>query len=195
MTALQIIGAGGHGKVIAEIAEACGYTDITFVDQIWPEKTTNGIWPVVGTTVADQSQAFCAVGRNATRCRLSTELPPMPVLIHPTATISPTASLDAGSVVMAGVVINAGVQVGQGAILNTGCSIDHDCVLGDFVHISPGARLGGDIRVGDETWIGIGAAVCEGVTIGANVIVAAGAAVVTDIADNTRVGGVPARPL
>lgn len=195
MTALRIIGAGGHGKVVAEIAEACGFLDIAFVDKVWPEKTTNGNWPVIGTSVSDQDTAFCAVGHNATRSRLSSLLPQMPILKHLGAVISPSATLNHGSVVMAGAVVNAGAIIGRGAILNTGCSVDHDCVLGDFVHISPGARLGGNVIIGDGTWIGIGAVVCEGVKIGANVMVAAGAAVATDVPNNARVGGVPARPL
>ena len=194
MTRLSIIGAGGHGKVVAEIAQTCGYVNITFLDQKWPEKTTNGAWPVVGASPAAEDLVFCAVGNNATRRRLSIASSPMPTLIHPTAVLSPSVSVAGGSVAMAGAIVNAGAKIGRGAILNTGCSIDHDSILGDFVHVSPGARLGGDVRVGDGTWLGIGAVVCEGVTIGANVVIAAGAAVVSDVADDTRVGGVPARP-
>ena len=192
MTRLSIIGAGGHGKVVAEVAQGCGYVDITFLDQKWPEKKTNGAWQVVGVSPAADDLLFCAVGNNATRRLLSIASSPMPILIHPAAVISSSVTVAAGSVAMAGAIVNAGAKIGQGAILNTGCSIDHDSILGDFVHVSPGARLGGDVRVGDGTWIGIGAVVCEGVTIGANVVIAAGAAVVNDVADNTRVGGVPA---
>lgn len=96
---------------------------------------------------------------------------------------------------MPGVIVNAQTEIGQGAILNTACTIDHDCKIGNFVHISPGAHLAGNVHVGQETWIGIGAVVREGVRIGSNVIVAAGAAVVRDIPDHSRVGGVPARDI
>jgi len=97
--------------------------------------------------------------------------------------------------VVGGVVVNADAQIGRGVILNTGCSVDHDCILQDFVHISPGARLAGNVRVGAGSWIGIGAVVREGVRIGSDVMVGAGATVINDIPDNTRVAGVPARAL
>lgn len=195
MTPLRIIGAGGHGRVVAEIAEACGYTDIAFVDQSWPTQTTNGPWAVVGEQPSKTDLIFCAIGNNATRARICDTTNDMPTIIHPTAIISPTASLSAGTVAMPGVIVNAQTEIGQGAILNTACTIDHDCKIGNFVHISPGAHLAGNVHVGQETWIGIGAVVREGVRIGSNVIVAAGAAVVRDIPDHSRVGGVPARDI
>jgi acetyltransferase-like isoleucine patch superfamily enzyme len=91
-------------------------------------------------------------------------------------------------------VVNADSQIGQGSILNTCCSVDHDCILGEAVHISPGVHLAGDVHVGDRSWIGIGAAVRQGVRIGSGVIVGAGAVVVSDVADGLTVIGVPAKP-
>ena len=195
MTKLLIIGAGGHGKVVADTAEASGYSDIAFLDQLWPEHTKNGRWKVVGKPALLDVKMFCAVGYNDIRARIFEEyhLNSSPVLIHPSAIISPTVKMGPGTLVVAGSVVNADTSIGRGAILNTACSVDHDCRIGDFVHISPGAHLGGDVRVGDGTWIGIGAVVREDVRIGKNVMVAAGAAVVDDIADGVRVGGVPAR--
>ncbi|MNJ71095.1 UDP-N-acetylbacillosamine N-acetyltransferase [compost metagenome] len=87
------------------------------------------------------------------------------------------------------------MRIGPGSILNTGCSVDHDCVLGTAVHISPGARLAGGVKVGDLSWVGIGASVRQLVRIGSDVIVGAGAAVTTDVADAQTVVGVPARTL
>lgn len=192
MTRLRIIGAGGHGKVVADVAQACGYTDIAFVDQSWPARTTHGRWTIIGKDTSDRP-LFCAIGDNTIRAQLAD--PAMPVLIHPAAVVSQSAAFGSGTVLVAGVVVNADTTVGRGVILNTACSVDHDCVIGDFVHISPGARLAGNVHVGDGAWIGIGAVVREGVRIGKNAIVAAGAAVIEDVADNARVGGVPAKPL
>lgn len=93
----------------------------------------------------------------------------------------------------AGAVVNAGVRINPGAILNTCCSIDHDCLLGDAVHISPGARLAGGVQVGDLSWIGIGASVRQLICIGQRVMVGAGSAVVGDIPDDVTVAGVPAK--
>ncbi|NKB54536.1 MAG: acetyltransferase [Rhizobiaceae bacterium] len=195
MTQLRIIGAGGHGKVVAETAEACGYSDIAFLDISWPERHSNGCWPIVGVPQQMKTKLFCAIGRNNLRAQFFNDLNlnDSPILLHPTAVISPTANLGAGTLAVAGSIVNADAEVGRGVNLNTGCSVDHDCRVGDFAHISPGARLAGGVSVGEQTWIGIGAVVREGIKIGNNVLVAAGAAVVSDIEDGAQVGGVPAR--
>lgn len=195
MTKLFIIGAGGHGKVVADTAEACGYLYIKFLDRIWPERTENGRWNIIGKPKQLDGKMFCAVGQNDIRARIFKEyhLNDSPVLIHPSVIHSPTVKMGPGTLVVAGSVVNADTSIGRGTILNTACSVDHDCMIGDFVHISPGAHVAGGVSVGDGTWIGIGAVVREDVRIGKNVIVAAGAAVVSDIEDGARVGGVPGR--
>ncbi len=199
MNRLIIIGAGGHGKVVAETAEACGYSDVVFVDQDWPTRQQIGHWSIIGQpgSITTPAMMFCAVGHNATREQLFKHygLEQSPVLIHPAAVLSPSARLGAGTLVVAGAIVNADTTVGCGTILNTGCSVDHDCVLGAFTHISPGARLAGDVTIGTRSWIGIGAVVKEGVTIGCGVIVGAGAAVICDIEDGAMVSGVPARKM
>lgn len=195
MSSLLIIGAGGHGKVVAETALACGHSDIAFLDQDWPTRRENGQWPIVGKPEVRDASMFCAVGRNIERMRIFLELQlnDSPVLVHPSVVLSPTAKLGPGTVAVAGCIVNADARVGRGVILNTASTIDHDCVIEDFVHISPGAHLAGGVNVGEGTWIGIGAVVREGVRIGKNVVVAAGATVIHDVSDSTRVGGVPAR--
>lgn len=193
MIPLIIIGAGGHGKVAAEIAEVLGYGPVTFADARYPEHKMIGRWAV--TRRPDdlpEGAAFCAIGANAVRERVSNGLT-LISLVHPSAIISPSAAIGEGVMIAAGVIVNAEAQIGRGAILNTGCSVDHDCVLDPFTHISPGARLGGEVHVGGRAWIGIGAVVRHSLTIGADVIVGAGAAVVADVPDMARVGGVPAR--
>lgn len=198
MNRLVIIGAGGHGKVVADTAHAAGWKDIAFVDRGWPKRDLNGSWPVIAASPpVDGTALFCGVGHNATRARLfdACELQNAPVLIHPSVILSPSATLGNGTLAVAGAIVNADTQIGRGVILNTGCSVDHDCILDDFTHISPGARLAGGVRVGQCTWIGIGAVIREGVTIGRNVTVGAGAAVIHDIEDGERVAGVPARAI
>lgn len=195
MKTLQVVCAGGHGKVVAEVAERCGYERIVFIDRDWPARTANGRWPIVSDTVLDDgSDVFCAAGKNSLRQNLfeTHNLESSPTLVHPAAIVSPSATLNAGCLVMPGVVINADVRIGKGAILNTSCSVDHDCSIGDFVHVSPGARLAGHVTVGNGTWIGIGASIIQNVSVGHNAIVAAGAAVVSRVHDNSKVGGVPA---
>lgn len=205
MKRLAILGASGHGKVVAEAAEAGGWTEIVFFDDAWPSCVANGVWPVVGAgmELLGRTNEFdgvvVAIGNNAVRLAKTLSLvqqgAKMATLIHPSACVSRHAKVGAGSVVFAGAVVNPGATVGAGCILNTGCSVDHDCILADYVHISPGARLAGGVSVGQCSWIGIGASVKQMVDIGEHVVVGAGAAVVANVIDGVTVVGVPARAL
>lgn len=203
MKRLAILGASGHGKVVADTAEFSGWQSVEFFDDAWPQLRTNGCWVVSGDSetlirrLAEFDGVLVAIGNNRIRheklCELERAGATIVSVIHPAAIVSRYASIAAGSVVFANVVVNADARVGLGAILNTGCSVEHDCVLGHSVHVSPGGRLAGGVQVGDSSWIGIGASVRQLVRIGSNVTVGAGAAVVADVADGLTVVGVPAR--
>lgn len=193
---LTIIGAGGHGRVLADIAEASGYSDVQFLDGAFPNLSQSGPWAVVGSPEElDAKTSFAlGIGNNQTRMRLLETLPATPVtLIHPSASVSPHAQIGAGSVICVGAVVGACARLGRGCIVNTGASVDHDCVLSDGVHISPGARLGGGVEIGTLSWVGVGAAVREYIKIGSDVMIGAGAAVIRDVPDGKRMGGVPAK--
>lgn len=205
MNGIAILGASGHGKVVADLIETLGLGTPVFFDDAWPRVTRIGPWFVVGNGEALLASAkqfagvVVAIGQNRVRLQklhlLQEHGAELPILVHPVAAVSRHATLESGSIVLAGAVVGAFAKVGLGAILNTGCSVDHDCVLGDAVHVSPGARLAGGVQVGTCSWIGIGAAVRQMVRIGANVMVGAGAAVVTDTGDEVTVVGVPAQPM
>ena len=205
MKRLAILGASGHGRVVADAALLAGWDEVIFFDDAFPKKQTTGGWQVLGNTdelvklAGTIDGVVVAIGDNSTRVAKQREMVKAKIVIatvlHPAAVVSSRARLGLGSVVMAGAVVNPFATLGAACIVNTSASVDHDCVLGDGVHISPGARLGGTVRVGNESWIGIGAAVREGISIGANVRIGAGAAVVDDVPDGLTVGGVPARPL
>ena len=203
MDRLIIIGGGGHGLVAAETAEATGmFRSIEFADDRHPDMQEAGPWPVTSRIEAIQNDGsgndtklFSAIGNNAARASIDRQLglPEMPAIIHPSANISRYAELGAGTLAVAGVVVNINASIGRSVILNTACSVDHDCELADYVHVSPGARLAGGVRVGKGSWIGIGAVVREGISIGDNVVVGAGAVVISDVADGDTVFGVPAK--
>lgn len=202
---LLIVGASGHGRVVADCAGALDrWTEIVFFDDRHPNIDHNFKWPVRGgissipEAAGKNDEVFVAIGNCATRVALLARFRDMNLklatLVHPQASVSTDTKIEYGSIVVAGAVVNIGATIGLGGIINTSSSVDHDCVLDSGVHVCPGARLAGDVRIGDRSWIGIGAVVRQGIQIGADVVVGAGAAVVTDISDGLTVVGVPARP-
>lgn len=205
MNRLAVLGAGGHGHVVADTATAAGWLTITLFDDQWPNAFSAGPWAIEGTTtqllkrLADFDGVIVAIGNCASRWQLHDRLraagAPLATIVHPRAWVSPHARVGAGSVVMAGSVLQFGAQVGEAAIINTGATVDHDCVIGDGVHLCPGTHLGGRVHVGRLSWVGIGTSVRQGIHIGESVTIGAGAAVVEDVADGTTAVGVPARPM
>ena len=204
MSGLLIVGAGGHGRVVADAAEESGkWSRVAFVDDRYPAIQESGEWPVLGPIancrcwIGEYPDAVVAIGDNRLRLsqlrRLSQVGYRLPSVVHPTAYAGRRVELGAGSVLMAQAVVNAGARVGDACIVNTAAVIEHDCELADGVHVSPGAALAGGVRVGECSWIGIGASVIQEVRIGADAIVAAGAAVVRDVADGRTAVGIPAR--
>jgi sugar O-acyltransferase (sialic acid O-acetyltransferase NeuD family) len=115
--------------------------------------------------------------------------------IHPNAWIEKNAQVGEGAQVMAGAVICAEARVGRQCIINTRASVDHEDVLSDGVELGPAATLCGLVRVGLGAWVCAGATVLPRITIGDDAIVGAGAVVIRDVPANTKVAGIPARPL
>ena len=195
MNRLIIIGASGHGKVVADIAVLNGYRDIIFLDDAESVKNC-AEWPVVGkSNEAPEGEVFVAIGNAATRKRLMDfyEDRKQPILIHPRAVVAKGVEIGAGTVVMAGAVINSGAKIGRGVIVNTSSSVDHDCKIENFCHISVGTHLSGTVVVGEATWIGAGATVSNNITICGGCMIGAGAVVIKDIDKPGSYIGVPAR--
>ena len=194
---LIIIGASGHGKVVADVAALLGYSDIAFLDGNPFIKTCGG-YPVIGLdSEADniEGDLFIAVGNSRIRQHLMDKHNHrhFPVLIHPNAVVAHDVQIEAGSVIMAGVVINTSVKIGRGVIVNTASSIDHDCEIEDFSHIAVGAHLAGAVYVGAGTWIGAGSVISNNVNICEACTIGAGAVVIKDIKIPGTYVGVPAK--
>lgn len=191
---LVIIGAGGHGRVVADVAKLCGYNEMIFLDDGASPLSSGRIsdYPIY----RDSFDFIVAIGNNSVRRRLQSELSEngctVVALVHPSAVIGSGVVIGKGTVVMAGAVINADAVIGEGVIVNTSSSVDHDCRVGDFCHISVGARLAGTVSVGDNTMISAGAVVINNTNVCNDCIIGAGAVVIADIAESGLYIGVPA---
>ncbi|WGW00526.1 acetyltransferase [Vibrio sp. YMD68] len=205
MSRCAILGASGHGKVIADMVELSQIGSVEFFDERWPELTQIESWSVVGDTqkllssLSEYDSIFVAIGNNHVRKQkldlLLKNGAKLPALIHPSAVVSKYCEIGDGSVVMAHATVNPFSRIGKGCIINTSSSIDHDCWLGDAVHISPGAHLAGGVNAGALSWLGIGCCVKQQIYIGQRVTVGAGATVVSDVMDDLTVIGTPAKPV
>jgi sugar O-acyltransferase (sialic acid O-acetyltransferase NeuD family) len=207
---LVIVGAGDHGRVMAEATRAAGHAVMGFVD---PTERTAGSagevdgFPVLGllgdpqllTRFGADTTFVVALGSNQRRreafdeCRRLGWQPA--TIVHPTAILLGGSRIGVGSQVCAAAVIGVAAQIGVDVIVNTAASVDHDGRVGDHAFIGPGAHLAGRVTVEEGAHVGIGAIVREGCTIGAWSYVAAGAVVVSDVPCRTRVAGIPARPM
>lgn len=199
---LAILGAGGHGRVVADSAAALGW-NVTFFD----DSRTGMVdgWTIAGVAADFERQAknfegaIVGIGNNRARLDWSLRLHaagvPLAVVIDPASRVSARAEIGAGSFLAAGSVVNIGATLGRACIINTAATVDHDCQLGDGVHLSPGVHLSGTVSIGSCSWLGTAAAVCNNLRIGDNVIAGVGSVIVTDISDGLVVAGIPARPL
>lgn len=205
MTRLAILGASGHGKVVADTALESGWQSLTFFDDGAAGRDRVGAWPIVGGTDAllerfsEYAGVIVAIGHNRVRLTKTRELAAaganLVTLVHPRAYIARDVPVGDGTVVLAGAVIQPGSTLGAGVIVNTGATVDHDCSLADGVHVCPGAHLAGGVSVGECAWLGIGCVVKQYTPIGAHVVVGGAAAVMAPVPEGVTVVGVPARPM
>jgi sugar O-acyltransferase (sialic acid O-acetyltransferase NeuD family) len=195
MTALLLVGGGGHCRSVIDVIESGSTFSVRGIIQPVAEGTTPVLgYPILGDDNAlvellvKGSAALVTVGqiKNSTiRRRLYEQLSALkarlPVLVSPHAYVSRHAELGAGSVVLHGAIVNAAVQVGANAIINTLALLEHDVVVGEHCHVATGARVNGGARIGDGSFIGSGAIIYQGVCIGENSVIAAGAVVSKDV--------------
>ena len=190
---LAIIGAGGHGRVVGEIALLNRHKTIHFFDDN-VNKIKKYQFKIAGNidqlrkNLNNYDYFFVAIGDNNTRYEQTLWLRKKKVsivsLIHPKSTISQFSSIGRGSCVMANSVINPGTFIKEGVIINTSSSIDHDCLIEDYAHISPNCSLSGNVSVGKFTHLGTATSVHPGINIGNNVKIGIGSKIYKNITDN-----------
>lgn len=194
MEKLIILGAGGHGFVIADVASQLGYNVLLWDDNILENNQTYKI-EQRRSEIPDNSKLIIGIGNNKTREIISKQYPQKNyfTLIHPQTIISKNIKIGFGSTVMPGVIINNGSKIGEHCIINTGSIIEHDCTIKNYVHISPNSTLCGNVRIGNGTWVGAGSTIIQGIKIGENVTIGAGTVVIENIPNNATVVGNPGK--
>lgn len=202
---IAIIGAGGHGAVVADaVVATCARDHIRIFDAAPPTATMLGMAVIEGSPSPidyppTEWRVLVAIGANAVRQQRAEKLRRMgyrgAAVLHPTAAISKHATIGEGVVVMAGAIVNARAFVGEGCIVNSGAIVEHDARLEPFTHLSPGAVVAGGARVGHRCWIGANAVVKQGVRIGDDIVLGALAFAHADLSEPGTYVGIPARPI
>ncbi len=206
---LVVLGAGGHGREVADVAHACiaagqrlrlrGLVD----DDPRLHGRTLCDLPVLGPIQwlrahgGEGLAVVSGVGAPVVRRRVVERVAswglPFVRLIHPNAILTRHVELGVGVVITAGCIITNTITIGDHAHLNRRVTVGHDAHVGDWVHLAPGSTLSGAATVGDGTEVGTHACVLPGISVGAWSIVGAGAVVHEALPDNVTAVGVPAR--
>lgn len=213
---ILLIGAGGHClSVLDSLLSSGEFSEIGLIDNRFYHKdlghaqTVDGLLgvPIVGgdedlpaLKKAGFTHAFIAVGsigdvsiRQSLYAKIKELGFVVPNILDPTSVVSQHATLEEGIFVGKHAVINAKAQIGTMAIINTSSVVEHDCRVGDFVHVAPGCVLSGNVRVGDDSHIGAGSVVKQGIQIGSNAMIGMGSVVLSDIGNYCTAYGNPCK--
>ena len=198
---LSMVGYSGHSYVCIDAALSMGHQIIGYFEK--EEKALNPYQLQFLGSETDESAVnstdamlFVGIGNNVVRQRIC-KSPHISLklanLIHDKSYISSTVILGRGILVAAGAVINPMAIISDGVICNTNATIEHECFIGAFSHVAPGAALAGSVRLGQRVFVGANSVIKEGVTIADDVIIGAGSVVLEDIAKPGTYVGAPAR--
>jgi sugar O-acyltransferase (sialic acid O-acetyltransferase NeuD family) len=204
---LIVIGAGGHGRVLASALLQTGRRMIGYLDadqRLWGRRLFE--MDVIGNDERlaefspDSVRLVNGVGSTLLpqqRRRIFEEFKAkgytFETVVHPQACVSPNVELGEGVQVMAGAVVQVGTRLDSNVIINTGAIIDHDCVIGSHTHVAPGAVLSGGVTIGASCHIGVGAVMMQGVDLGECSLLGAGAVMTHSYTSHARLVGVPAK--
>lgn len=204
---LVIIGAGGHGREVLDVARHTRSPSHSFLGFLADDEPGSSRLAQVGATwlgpIAEleviEADYVIAIGdpgiRAAIHALASGWGRSAASLWHATAHRADDVRWEPGTVVLANASVTSNVRLGRHVHINLNATVAHDCALGDYVTVNPGANINGGVIIGESATVGSGAVIRQGITIGAGAIVGAGAAVVRDVEPGTTVVGVPARPL
>ena len=190
---INIIGTGGHSKVVSDVAQRNGYKKINYFDN--DAKKWDVILNIYPLDDLKEGKSIVAIGSNSLRKSIANEKSHLQwkSLIHPTAIIGTNVSIGEGTVVMAGAIIQHSTIIGKHCIINTGACIDHDCNIENYVHIAPNASIAGNVTIKEGSFIGVGSAIINNITIEQWCIIGAGSVLINDLKSNVTVVGNPAK--
>lgn len=189
---MYLYGASGHAKVIIDILEASRIRVDGLIDDNSAINQLQG-YPV-RHTYHGESPFIISIGNNNIRKQVVERLQSTyGKAIHPSAILSPTVEIREGTVVMQGAIVQADAKIGMHCIINTGAAVDHECVIEDYVHVSPHTTLCGNVHIGEGSWIGAGTTIIPNLSIGKWCIIGAGSVVTESIPDHVLAFGNPCR--
>lgn len=197
---LVVLGAGGHGRVVADILQASERRVLGFLDAGKPVGATVLGLPVLGDDdwlATHRAAVALGIGDNAARERLAARVldrgAELVSAIHPRAVVASSAQIAEGVVIAALAVVNPEAVVERGAIVNTGAIVEHDCVIGAFAHLATHGTTGGGCKVGRLALLGSGATMLPRTSLGDGAVVGSHALVSRDIPARSLARGLPAR--
>ena len=205
---LVVFGAGGHGRVAADAALACGRWRAVLAcdrrEDLWGGELLPGVTVLSPAALRDLPlpwELHVAIGDNLSRRHEALALrageagrATRASVAHPTAAVAATARIAPGCLLAAHCVVGPAAVLGEGSVVNHTAVVDHDCRLAAWSHVAPGARLGGGVHVGEAALVGSGSTVLRGLRLGAGCVLGAGAVLLEDLPADARWAGVPARP-
>lgn len=186
---LIMLGAGGHAKVLLDLARACNYRVVGVCDpqlvhegqHTWRDVAVlgdDGVLTGIDPTTVGLINGLGQLAKGQARAALYARMVSMghrfPALVHPATWIAPSVELSDGVQIMAGAIVQADSSIGKNTVINTGAQVDHDCQIGSHVHIAPGAVLCGAVWVGSGGFVGAGATVLPGIRMEADTVLGAG---------------------
>lgn len=205
---IAILGTSGFSREVWDIASVLGYKEIIFIDKVKKE-SLNGFSVVSEKEIYVLSQIgykfVIGIGNPKIRTEIRNRYPNLDYvnLIHPTVTFGygQLAELKkkVGNIICAGTRMTNNIKMGDFGIYNLNCTIGHDCIIEDFVTISPGANISGNVKISTGSYIGTNASILQGksitekILIGKSSIVGAGSVVTKNVPDHTIVKGNPAK--
>ena len=194
---MYLYGASGHCKVVIEALKSSKNVKI---DAVFDDNSNNDLIlsiPIIKPIevgFSDLNNFIITIGNNRIRKKIVQSLKVNYLnAVDSSAIISESAKIDFGTVILAGAIINAASKIGKHCIINSGAVVEHDCIIEDFVHVSPKAALAGNVRVCEGANIGIGAVVIQGLTIGKWSTIGAGSVIINDVPDYAVVVGNPGK--